>query len=331
MTDTVLPGFEPLDDPALDEVADSLLRLDPTGKRWASVIRHTYDMIYNGAETGRFRWEDLAKTEKTHFGTLFEINAQREFEFADGSGDPNDPLDRGLDYNIAGHDVDAKWSQDDGRWMLPPEVFGKLALVATGSDPRSEFSIGVIRVRPEFLTTRSKGNRDQKSWLSAFGRQQVRWLWRNAPMPQNVLLRLPQSSIDWILDSRSGAERVARLFLEAEGLLIHRSTIATIARQLDHQKRARGNGGARDLLRPNGYLIMSGVYHSDVAEELGVPVPSRAEYVAAHVVPSSDGKGARLEGQLWRLAVQGDASNLPAPLLPDEVKRRARLSGKSRS
>lgn len=209
MTDSVLPGFEPIDDPALDEVAGSLLRLDPTGRRWASVIRHTYDMIYNGAETGRYRWEELAKTEKTHFGTLFEINAQREFEFADGSGDPGDPLDRGLDYNIAGHDVDAKWSQDDGRWMLPPEVFGKIALVATGSDPRSEFSIGLIRVRPEFLTTRSKGNRDQKSWLSAFGRQHVRWLWRNAPMPQNVLLRLssPASTTFWTVGLGLSASR----------------------------------------------------------------------------------------------------------------------------
>lgn len=326
VTDTVLPGFEPQHDPALDEVADALLRMDPTGTRWASVIRHTYDMIYNGAETGRYRWDDLAKTEKTHFGTLFEINAQREFGFADGSGDPDDPLDRGLDYNIAGHDVDAKWSQDDGRWMLPPEVFGKLALVATGSDPRSEFSIGLVRVRPEFLTTGSKGNRDQKSWLSAFGRQQVRWLWRHAPMPENVLLRLSKSSIDHILDSKSGAERVARLFLEAEGLLIHRSTVATVARQLDHQKRARGNGGARDILRPDGYLIMSGAYHSDVAAALGVPVPSRAEYVAARVVPSSDGHGALLEGQLWRLAVTGEATGLPAPLLPDEEKRQKRRS-----
>lgn len=331
MTDAVLPGFEPTHDPALDEVADTLLRMDPTGTRWANVIRHTYDMIYNGAETGRYRWDDLAKTEKTHFGTLFEINAQREFGFADGSGDPDDPLDRGLDYNIAGQDVDAKWSQDDGRWMLPPEVFGKLALVATGSDQRSEFSIGLIRVHPEFLTTRSKGNRDQKSWLSAFGRQHVRWLWRHAPIPENVLLRLPQSSINRILDSRSGAERVARLFIEAEGLRIHRSTVATVARQLDHQKRARGNGGARDLLRPDGYLIMSGAYHSDVAASLGVPVPSRAEYVAARVVPSSNGQGALLEGQLWRLATAGEASSVPAPLLPDEERRRTRRSRESRA
>ncbi|BDE58652.1 hypothetical protein REA19_16680 [Prescottella equi] len=34
-------------------------------------------MIYNGSETGRYRWDQLMKTEKTHYGTMFEINAQR--------------------------------------------------------------------------------------------------------------------------------------------------------------------------------------------------------------------------------------------------------------
>ncbi len=309
-------------DPELDEVVAKLRKLDTEGSRWAGVIRHTYDMIYNGAETGRYQWKDLAKTEKTHFGTLFEINAQREFGFADGTGDPDNPLDHGLDYNIAGHDVDAKWSQDDGRWMLPPEVFGKLALVATGSDPKSEFSVGVIRVRTEYLTTGSVGNRDKKSWLSAMGRQHVLWLWRHAPMPSNILLQLPESIVGDICDSKSGTERVARLFRETEGRLVHRSAVATIARQLDHQKRVRGNGGARDRLRPEGYLIMSGVYHSAVAKALEVSVPSRAEYIAARVVPSREGKGALLSGSWWRRALPDEKSTSPAPLLPDEEKRK---------
>ena len=77
-------------DQPLDEVATEIKRLDPDGMRWASVIRHTYDMIYNGQETGRYRWDQLMKTEKTHFGTLFEINAQREFGFP--GGDTTGPL-----------------------------------------------------------------------------------------------------------------------------------------------------------------------------------------------------------------------------------------------
>lgn len=53
------------------------------------------------------------KAERTHFGTLFEINAQREFEFE--GGDSND-------YRIAGRQVDAKWTQTCSDWMQPPEV-----------------------------------------------------------------------------------------------------------------------------------------------------------------------------------------------------------------
>lgn len=314
----------PPTDTDLERVASRLLQLDPDGSRWASVVRHTYDMIYNGAETGRFLWTDLAKTEKTHFGTLFEINAQREFDFDDGTGDPDNALDRGLDYNIVGIDVDAKWSQKDGMWMLPPEVFGKLALVATGSDPKSEFSIGLIRVRQEYLTTGSAGNRDKKSWLSASGRDHVRWLWRHAPMPENILLQLPGEIVDAVLDSRSGTERVSRLFRAAEGRLVHRSAVATAARQLDHQKRVRGNGGARDKLRPEGYVILSGVYHSATAEALQVPKPSRAEYISVRVVPAPDQVGAYLEGQWWRRADVSEQSTSPAPLLPDEEERRKR-------
>nr|WP_246045156.1 NaeI family type II restriction endonuclease [Rhodococcus oryzae] len=48
--------------------------------------------------------------EKTHFGTILEINAQREFGFEGGDE---------TDYRIAGHQVDAKWSQTSGSWMPP--------------------------------------------------------------------------------------------------------------------------------------------------------------------------------------------------------------------
>lgn len=310
-------------DPELDEVEAYLRRIDPTGEHWAAVVRRTYDMIYNGAETGRYRWDQLAKTEKTHFGTLFEINAQREFEFDDGSGDPDDAADRGLDYNIVGHDVDAKWSQDDGRWMLPPEVFGKLALVATGSDPKSEFSIGLIRVRPEYLTTKSKGNRDKKSWLSADGREYIHWIWRHAPMPPSVLLQLPESVVNHIVDNDFGTKRIDRLFRATEGMPVHRTTVRTVAKQLDDQKRVRSNGGARSSLAPEGYIILSGKYHAFLAEGLGVAVPNQLQYVSVRVVPAVEREpGAMvIAGRWWRKAQPNEAITEPAPKLPDRGVR----------
>ncbi len=237
MTDEELSGFESADR-ELDEVAQHLVEIDPTGAQWASVIRHTYDMIYNGQETGRHRWDQLMKTEKTHFGTLFEINAQRQFEFDGGDA---------TDFRIAGHQVDAKWSQSMGGWMLPPEVFGELAMVATGDDATSRWSLGLVRVREEYR--REGGNRDKKSQLNTVGRGAIRWLWRNAPLRPNVLLQLPRTTVDHIFSHRAGTQRTNRLFREAEGMIVHRNAVATVSRQLDHQKRVRYNGGARSALK----------------------------------------------------------------------------------
>jgi len=76
-------------------------------------------MLLDGQHTGRYRWDQLYKTEKTHFGTLVEINLQREFGFADGVA---------MDFAICGIDVDCKYSQDRGEWMIPPEALGQIIL-----------------------------------------------------------------------------------------------------------------------------------------------------------------------------------------------------------
>nr|WP_228508775.1 NaeI family type II restriction endonuclease [Herbiconiux sp. VKM Ac-1786] len=290
----------------MDDVAEELVGLDPDGTRWAGVIRHTFDMIYNGQETGRYKWDQLMKTEKTHFGSLFEINAQREFSFHGGAK---------LDYFIAGYEVDAKWSQSMGGWMLPPEVFGEMALIGTANDHASQWSLGLVRVTVE--NRREKTNRDQKSQLSPLGRNSIRWLWRDAELPPNVLLQLPAEDVNFILDPPSGTQRLHRLFRAAEGRIVHRTTVATVARQLDAQKRVRGNGGSRSVLAPEGIVILSGKYHAHIARELGVPVPSTAEYVSVRLVPSSDGSGAVINGQRWRRAGVGDRVIVPAPTLPE--------------
>lgn len=297
------------DDLPLIEVATELMSLDPTGTRWAQVLRHTYDMVYNGQETGRYKWDDLMKTEKTHFGTLFEINAQREFRFEGGDE---------TDFRIAGHQVDAKWSQSEGGWMLPPEVFDELALVATASDVNGVWSLGLVRVTAEHR--RETANRDSKTQLSKAGRSSVRWLWRNEPLPPNVLLMLPSSTVSYILDHPSGTQRTHRLFRAAQGMIVHRSTVATVSMQLDAQKRVRYNGGSREALQPDGIVILSGKYHSDIAEDLGIPVPGSLEYISVRVVPAHPGEGTLMEGSWWRRAMPDDPI-VAAPRIPERGKR----------
>jgi hypothetical protein len=302
----LLDLFSPKPDRVLEEVAAKILQLDPDGTRWASVIRHTYDMIYNGQETGRYRWDELMKTEKTHFGTLFEINAQREFKFDGGDS---------TDYRIAGHQVDAKWSQSLGGWMLPPEVFDELALVATGSDPDSVWSLGLIRITSD--VRKDSVNRDKKSQLNDLGKASVHWLWKDAPLRPNVLLQLPRDVVDDIFDHRHGTQRTHRLFRAAEGMIVHRNIVATVSRQLDHQKRVRYNGGSRSVLAPEGYLILSGLYHRQIAEDLAVPIPRTDEYVSVRIVPSEDETGALIAGRRWRRARPDEIVPEPAPRIDE--------------
>lgn len=297
-------------DPALDEVAAAIFALDPTGHAWGGVIRRTFDMVYNGQETGRYRLDQLMKTEKTHIGSLFEINAQRQFGFAGGDK---------LDFSIAGHEVDAKWSQHSGGWMLPHEVYDELALVGTGDDQKAMWSLGLKRVTAEHR--REKTNQDKKSQLNPAGNHAIRWLWRDADLPPNVLLQLDPATVAHIFDHRDGTQRLHRLFRAAEGRLVHRTTVATVAQQLDSQKRVRGNGGSRTVLAPEGFVILSGVYHGHIATALGLPVPSREEYVSARVVPSSGGAGARIAGRYWRLLSPGEQVREPAPTLPERGNR----------
>lgn len=290
-------------DPEIELLATDLAAIDPDGSRWAGVLRRTYDMLYNGQETGRYKWEQLFKTEKTHFGTLFEINAQREFGFYDGDT---------LDYSISGIEVDAKWSQKDGGWMLPPESFGHVILVATGSDLTSTWSLGLVRVTEE--NRRTTSNRDSKTQLNPVGRAAIAWLWRDAPLSPNVLLQLPDTVVDHILEPRSGQEKILRLLRSAEGRIIHRSTIATVGRQLDPMKRLRGNGGARTLLAQEGFLVLTGNYHAALAARFGAPVPIPGEVVAIRVVPGG-ANDVPLGGGFWRRAAADEAVIVPAPLL----------------
>src|SRR5438874_2179323 len=129
----VLPGMEDIggqagpgdEDPERDRVASALRAADPDGSLLAAALRQAFDLLLDGQHTGRYRWDQLHKTEKTHAGTLVEIGLQRTFGLADGTT---------LDYSIAGVEVDCKFSHRSGGWMIPPEAEGYLLLLVQASD-----------------------------------------------------------------------------------------------------------------------------------------------------------------------------------------------------
>jgi hypothetical protein len=314
----VLPGFEEPPRPArtgeadteLDQVTAALRAGDPDGFRLALVIREAFDLLLDGQHTGRYRWGQLHKTEKTHAGTLIEIGIQRSLGLADGAT---------LDYSIAGAEVDCKFSQRNGGWMIPPEAEGKLLLLVQASDDDGTWSAGLLRARSEYL--RQAGNRDLKRTLNDTGRGAIEWLSLNAALPENALLRLPGPDVEAIFGWPKGQQRVNELFRRALGRRISRAVVATVARQDDPMKRVRENGGARDQLRGEGIVIF-GDYaaHQVLASALGLPSPGPGEFVSARLARRTEADGiaryVRLDGADWVIASTAGAADSPAPKLP---------------
>lgn len=269
-------------------------------------------MLLDGQHTGRYRWDQLYKTEKTHFGTLVEINLQREFGFADGMA---------MDFAICGVDVDCKYSQDLADWMIPPEALGNMILGLWASDDQGSWSLGLIRAHDHLLTS-SRGNRDLKRRLSARGKAAITWLFRDYALPENALLRIPPADVREIFAcSTHGTKRVDMLFRLAQQRLISRIVVATVAQQEDYMKRIRGNGGSRSSLRSEGIVII-GQYetHRRIAQALAVPVPGAGESVSVRLAlrqPCHAGLPfVTLSGNEWVVGQPEDPVEA-APVLPD--------------
>ncbi|MFG3052764.1 NaeI family type II restriction endonuclease [Kitasatospora sp. NPDC048239] len=297
-------------DPGLEAVAALILAEDPAGRRFAATIRRSIDVLMDGQHTGRFRWDQLYKTEKAHLGTLVEINLQREFGFADGSR---------MDYSIAGSDVDCKFSQRLGGWMVPPEAHGELLLVVWASDEESAWSAGLVRALPILLSP--GGNRDGKRTLSLEGRRSVRWLFKDAPLQDNLLLRLSPEDIAAVFAQPTGQRRLDELFLRAQRRPISRTVVATVAAQEDYMRRIRYNGGSRSRLQHRGIVIL-GEYssHCGIAEQLGLPLPQAGESVSVRLARRRPHHGdrpwAELDGERWTVALPQDPEE-SVPKLPE--------------
>ncbi|WP_238442165.1 NaeI family type II restriction endonuclease [Streptomyces pratensis] len=311
-----LPGPKPgvCDDPELMLVHQHLMHADPDGDRFARVLRDTIDQLLNGEATGRYDWATLFKTEKTHAGTLVEINLQREFEFHDGVD---------MDYRIEDIDVDCKYSQKFGAWMIPPEAEGHLCLLVWADDYESRWSAGLLRIEREWLNGGT--NRDMKFTVKAEHRNRITWLWKDATLPKNVLLHLDPDTRARILipGKHKGQARVRELFRSVLGTRIGRGVVRTAAQQLDYMARVRegDRGRARPALRPEGIIILGDYQsHQAVARALGGPVPREGEFVAHRVIRAlpehGDRPQAEIDGEFWVVAEPGETGGM-APRLPE--------------
>ena len=298
------------EDPDLHTVAAWLRARDGDGSRVATALRAALDQVYDGRKTGRWDYTQLSKTEKTHIGTLVEIWLQREFDFEDGVD---------LDFQIAGHDVDCKWSRDLYSWEIPLEMYSdgpKIALLLWANEDTARWALGLLRITDDVLKPMGK-QRDRKRTLSMEGRDRILWVYREMPMIENTLVRHPEVAAK-IATCRTGQKATDLLFRRLQRILINHATVETAAQQIDSSKRVRD---ARKKLRPEGIVIF-GHYapHPEMAAALGLPRPSLGRFVSARLAPWTVGDAepyVTVEDGRWRLA-RPDDPPAAAPELPQQ-------------
>lgn len=295
--------------------------------RWA--LRDSLDELLDGQRTGRWAYQHLSKTEKTHLGTVVEVNLTKEFEFANGDH---------LDWRIAGRDVDCKFSKDLGGWEIPMEMYlcadhrerqGKAdhpALLTWFDDTTNRWAAGLLTITDERLRWKAGDlerayNRDNKRCLANASAEHVYWLWGGlqTDLPRNLLLHLDPEVRGRILSPElSGQKRVDQLFREIQGQIISRQTVLTVAQQEDAPKRARD---ARIPLREEGIVILGHQdAHPTIAAALELPSPVKGEWIAVRITQvseSDDRPFVIMHGQRWARARDGE----PVVAVPTDYRR----------
>ncbi len=281
-------------------------RRDLDHRRLAGVIRQALDDALDGSRTGRYDIAALNKVEKTFVGMRVELGLSQVFNLEDGDS---------MDFKIAGHDVDAKFSFNRNGWYIPPEAVGHLCLVLWADDRRSKYQAGVVLITRERLNIGR--NRDKKVTLSEAGRDAIRWIVEDGDLPENLLLHLPEVVHKAVWVEKAGQARVDALFRNVQRTIIPRVAVETAAKQTDPAKRARDSRRV-DRLGADGILILGGDYHvyAEIARGFGLPEPGPGQWLSVRVAPSTPGeRGAQQIGEgWWRLATNDDPYS-PAPTI----------------
>lgn len=236
------------------------------------VVRQAFDEVIDMPRTGRWKIEQLAKTEKTYIGTKIELLAKHEFSLVSGTK---------LDILFEGHEIDIK-NTIGTNWSIPLEAVDEICLVIAGDDEKNVFSLGLFRALEIYLNPGA--NRDRKRTISSVGMASVYWIARHAPMAENFMASLTAPVRDGILKQPSGSARIRELFRKVTLRPIHRDVIEGLAQQKDALKRVRKNGGARDHLLRDGILLLSGKYDHELLRRLGFPNTTRDQFVS---IPSA--------------------------------------------
>jgi Restriction endonuclease NaeI len=219
------------------------------------LIKDAVDFVLDPVKTGRTELSELDRVEKTFIGLKIEHYLRDLLDAPKGIR---------RDMQIDGVDIDIK-NTVGSSWMIPPETYRveePCLLIATAkADGRCW--LGLMIAREVYL---GAPNRDGKRSVSEYGRQNILWLVEGEPYPASAWVGVDMARFRELRRANGGTKRAAQFFRENMNRRIPRTVIqALLHDQRDYMKRVRGNGGARDLLRKEGILLLSGTYDSKQA------------------------------------------------------------------
>jgi hypothetical protein len=308
---------EPPDD--LREIAAWFEGQEDARRRFGFVFRDALDFMLDGQHTGRWHYDHLSKTEKTHLGSMIEITFAKEFEIEEG---------RLIDWRVAGQDIDCKFSRSMYGWEFPLEMYAQSystghkntidhpAFVAWMCDDTNEWAVGLVRISDGLLRFHPDGrprwNGDRKRKIADEHQDEIYWLFGGVQddLPRNAILDLSAAERAGALNSStSGNMRMKVLFTAVQQQLIDRGTILTVGQQDDSPRRARDS---RTLLAKSGIALLGHMEgHPDVALALGLDVCEKGQWMSVRLVQvdaHSPRRKAFHRGRWWAIANEGEAS-----------------------
>ena len=212
-------------DQAKSNVINALNQIQNLSALLGNAIRQGIDSVIDGPRTNRWSVDELEKTEKAYIGTRVEILVRSALGVQ---------LGKVLDYLIAGHEVDSKFSISFGGWMIPQEAVDQLCLLICTDKASKLFWVGLVRAEESVLTTGA--NQDKKRSISASGRSNIHWFAESEKLPINFLQALTKQDRDAIFAKTTIADRVAELFRRCPDQPIPSAAIVDISSEFDDAK-----------------------------------------------------------------------------------------------
>lgn len=267
-----LPDDHP-DAPTLRVIRDAILSrvggAEALRLALPGLIAEAVEFVIDPVRTARTKVAELDNVEKTFIGLKIEHFFR---DYLD--------LPKGIrDLRIDGFDLDIK-NTVGATWMIPLESYssGEPCLLIASAAGGGTCGLGLMLARGAYLT---KPNRDKKRGVSAAGRANILWLVERAPLPASRWGGIDMARFRELRKMRGGAKRAAAFFRENPGMRMHRSIVqALLFDQHDYMKRLRGNCGARDVLKPEGIMLLSGKYDSRQIAALGLARLDGDEFIA---------------------------------------------------